>query len=54
MPGQLGNKKVSVLSQKIVKILADKHLVLVAGGVPGSRNTYVELRGSVKKKNSGK
>jgi large subunit ribosomal protein L3 len=54
MPGQLGNKKVSVLSQKIVKILADKHLVLVAGGVPGSRNTYVEIRGSVKKKNSGK
>jgi large subunit ribosomal protein L3 len=54
MPGQLGNKRVSVLSQKVVQILPEKGLILIAGGAPGSRNSYVELRGGVKKKNGGK
>lgn len=54
MPGQMGNKTVSVLNQKVVKILADDNLVLVRGGIPGGKNALVVLRGAVKKKNSGK
>lgn len=50
MAGQYGNQTVSVLNQKVVKILADKGLVLVHGGVPGARNGLVELRGAVKKR----
>lgn len=53
MPGQHGNTRVSVLNQKIVSVLADKGLVLLAGGVPGARNGLIELRGAVKK-NGGK
>lgn len=50
MAGQYGNEKVSVLNQKVVSVLADKGLVLLRGGVPGSRNGLVELRGAVKKR----
>jgi large subunit ribosomal protein L3 len=50
MPGQHGNKRVSVLSQRVAKVIADQHLVLVAGGVPGSKNGIVELRGAIKRK----
>ena len=47
MPGQHGNKAVSVLNQKVAQIISDKGLVLVRGGVPGSKNGIVELRGAV-------
>jgi large subunit ribosomal protein L3 len=53
MAGQYGNTRVSVLNQKVVSVLADKGLVLIAGGVPGAKNGMVELRGAVKK-NGGK
>lgn len=50
MPGQYGNEKVSVLNQKVAKILADQHLVLVEGGVPGSKNGIVVVRGAIKRR----
>jgi large subunit ribosomal protein L3 len=50
MPGQHGNQRVSVLSQRVAKVINEDHLVLVAGGVPGSKNGIVELRGAVKRK----
>lgn len=54
MPGQMGNKKVSVLNQKIAKIVADDNLILIKGGIPGGKNALVVIRGAVKKKNAGK
>lgn len=53
MAGQMGNKNVSVLNQPIVKIIADKQLLLIRGGIPGSENRVVEIRGAVKKRNAG-
>ena len=49
MGGQMGNVRVSVLSQKVAKVIADQHLVLVHGGVPGAKGGVVELRGAVKR-----
>jgi large subunit ribosomal protein L3 len=49
MPGQHGNARISVLNQKVAKVIADQHLVLLHGGVPGSRGGLVELRGAVKR-----
>ena len=43
MAGQMGEKRVKVLNLRIVKIIADKNLVLVSGSVPGARNSYVVL-----------
>lgn len=54
MPGQMGNKTVSVLNQRLVKIIADDSLLLVRGTIPGGKNGLVVVRGAVKKKNGGK
>jgi large subunit ribosomal protein L3 len=54
MPGQYGNEKVSMLNLKIAKLLPEEDLVLVEGGIPGSANSVITLRGAVKKKNGGK
>lgn len=54
MPGQYGNERVSVLNQRLVRVLSEDDLLLVRGGAPGSKNGLVIVRGAVKKKNSGK
>ena len=40
MPGQYGNETVSVLNLKVAKLVPEKHLVLIEGGVPGARNAH--------------
>jgi large subunit ribosomal protein L3 len=49
MPGQHGNKTKTVLSQRVVKIIPEQNLVLIRGGIPGSRNGLVLVRGAVKR-----
>jgi len=49
MPGQHGNKTVSVLNQKVVKVIPEKQLVLIAGGVPGAPSSLVRVQGAVKR-----
>jgi large subunit ribosomal protein L3 len=49
MPGQWGNEVSTVLSQRVIKILPEERLVLIRGGLPGSRNGLVMVRGAVKK-----
>jgi large subunit ribosomal protein L3 len=50
MPGQHGNATTSVLNQRVVKIIPDQNLVLIHGGVPGSRNGLVLVRGAIKRR----
>ena len=54
MPGHMGDATTSVLNQKVAKVIADQNLVLIAGGIPGSRGGLVVIRGAIKKKNGGK
>src|SRR6186713_1935026 len=49
MPGQHGNKTRSVLSQRVVKILPEDNLILIRGGIPGSRNGLVVVRGATRR-----
>ncbi len=49
MPGQHGNKRITVMSLKVTKVLDEEGLVLVNGGVPGSKNSVVSIRSAVKK-----
>ena len=44
MPGQYGNETVSVLNLKIARVDAEKDLLLVEGGIPGSKNGLVLVR----------
>jgi large subunit ribosomal protein L3 len=46
MPGQHGNKTCSVLTQRVVKVVPEDNLILIRGGIPGSRNGLVVVRGA--------
>ena len=48
MPGQYGNEKVSILNLKVARIDADKGLLMIEGGIPGSKNGIVLVRHAVK------
>ena len=41
MAGQMGNERVNVQNLQVMKILADKNIILVKGAVPGHRGSYV-------------
>lgn len=44
MPGQKGNKRVTLLGLKIVDIRPEENLLILKGSVPGSRNGIVYIR----------
>ena len=48
MPGQYGCEKVTIQNLEIVKVDADRNLLLVKGCVPGHKGTYLTIRESVK------
>ena len=48
MPGQYGNELISILNLKVARIDAEKNLLMVEGGIPGSRNSLVAIRHGVK------
>ena len=48
MPGQYGNETVSVLNLRVARVDAEKKLLLVEGGIPGSENGTVLVRHAVK------
>ncbi|MEO7111043.1 MAG: 50S ribosomal protein L3 [Polyangiaceae bacterium] len=54
MPGHYGAETISTLNLKIARIMAEDDVILIEGGIPGSRDSIVVIRGAVKKKNGGK
>lgn len=43
MPGQMGNKRVTIKNAQVVKVDADRNLLFLKGGVPGARNSYIRI-----------
>jgi large subunit ribosomal protein L3 len=50
MPGQYGNERTTILNLVVAKVLDEEGIILVEGGVPGSKNGTVLVRGAVKAK----
>lgn len=48
MPGQYGNEKVTIQNLEIVKVDADRNLLLIKGNVPGAKGAILTIRESVK------
>ncbi|MCR5216719.1 MAG: 50S ribosomal protein L3 [Lachnospiraceae bacterium] len=44
MPGQMGGKKITIQNLEIVRVDADKNLILVKGAVPGAKKSLVTLK----------
>ena len=49
MPGHMGGEKVTVQNLAIVRIDADRNIMLVKGAVPGPRGTVLTVKDTVKK-----
>lgn len=43
MAGRMGGKRVTYQNLKIMKILADRNILLIRGAIPGPKNSYVEI-----------
>lgn len=48
MPGQMGNEKVTIQRLQIVRIDSNDNLILIKGAIPGSTNSMVLIKNSVK------
>ena len=48
MPGQMGNKKITIQNLEIVRVDAEKNLLLVKGSVPGPKKSLVTIKETVK------
>ena len=50
MPGHMGDVQRTVQNLVIVKVIAEKNLILVKGSIPGSRGGLVTVRTAIKTK----
>jgi len=48
LPGQMGNERSTMLNLEVVKVDAEKNVLLVKGAVPGIRGSIVTVREAVK------
>ena len=49
MPGQYGHEAVTVQNLTVVRVDAERNLLLVKGGIPGPKNSVVVVKSAVKK-----
>ena len=43
MAGQMGNARVKTENLQVLKVLADKNMIVVKGAVPGANNSYITI-----------
>ena len=48
LPGHMGSKTSTILNLNVVKVDADKNVILVKGSIPGAKKSIVRVRKSVK------
>ena len=48
MPGQMGNKKITIQNLEVVRVDAEKNLLLIKGSVPGPKKSLVTIKETVK------
>lgn len=48
LPGRMGNERVTIQNLEVVKVDAEKNLLLIKGSVPGPRGTMLIIKESVK------
>lgn len=52
MPGHMGDVRRTVQNLEVVRVIADRHLILVRGSVPGSNGSVVLVRAAKKTRKS--
>lgn len=49
LPGHMGNETVTLQNLQVVKVDAERNVILVKGSIPGPNNSYVSVKLTVKK-----
>jgi len=49
MPGHMGNVNTTVLNLEVVKVMPEKNVILIKGGIPGPNKGIVVIKNAVKK-----
>jgi large subunit ribosomal protein L3 len=44
MAGHMGDERVTIRNLEVVRVDPERNVLLVKGGVPGSKNSYVMVR----------
>lgn len=50
LPGRMGGERVTTQNLQIVRVDAEKNLLLIKGSVPGPKNSYLVIKSAVKSK----
>jgi large subunit ribosomal protein L3 len=50
MGGHMGDDRRTVQNLKVVEVIAEKNVILIAGAIPGGKNGYVIIRTAVKRR----
>jgi large subunit ribosomal protein L3 len=43
MAGRMGGDRVKVQNLRVLKVIADRNVIVVSGSVPGAKNSYIVL-----------
>lgn len=49
LPGRMGSDTVTIQNLEVIRVDAERNVILVKGSIPGAKNTFVKIRSSVKK-----
>jgi large subunit ribosomal protein L3 len=49
LPGHMGNETITIQNLQVVKVDAERNVLLVKGSIPGPQNSYVSVKSTVKK-----
>lgn len=48
LAGQMGGEQVTLQNLEVVKVDAERNLLLIKGNVPGARKSYVKITSAIK------
>lgn len=49
LPGHMGSETVTIQNLEVVKVDAERNVILVKGSIPGPRNSFVNVKQAIKK-----
>ena len=50
LPGQMGGYRITIQNLEVVKVDAERNVILIKGNVPGSKKSLVEIKTAIKSK----
>ncbi|WP_182201188.1 50S ribosomal protein L3 [Paraliobacillus salinarum] len=48
LPGQMGGEQITIQNLEVVKVDAERNLLLIKGNVPGAKKSFVKITGAIK------